>query len=266
MGSIILSVTVVVIGLALGMARGGQLDGLVAVRPRLWGLIAAGFAIHALAESFDIPGAVSLSIIGMFLLVVGLIANVPAISGATITAIGVSMNIVPLVLNGAVPIRFEALSEAGIVDAATTRAQVTSVGHLLELETDGTRLGSLGDVIPIQFLSSVISIGDLVTFAGIIVIVSGLVASRRRGGLHVDELFAPTTAAGLEMLDLEVSTPDDDVSDPFIDLTHPTAPGATAVIDTRTAPVEIAAYDPDDLWAADPSEGVKILGPSTKRS
>ncbi len=217
-----------------------------------------------MAESFDIPGAVSLSIIGMFFLAVGLIANVPAISGAAVTAFGVSMNLIPLVLNGAVPVRFEALGEAGIVDEATTRAQVTSVGHLLELEADGTRLGSLGDVIPIRFLSSVISIGDLVTFAGIIVIVSGLVAARRRGGLHVDELFAPTTAAGLEMLDLEQPTSAND--DPFIDLTGAVASAAPTVIDTRTAPVETAAYDPDDLWADDPSEGVKILGPSTKHS
>lgn len=265
MGSIILSVTVVVVGLALGMARGGQLDGLASVRPRWWGLIAAGFAIHALAESFDIPGAVSLSIIGMFFLVIGLIANVPAISGATVTAFGVSMNLLPLVLNGAVPIRFEALSEAGIVDTTTTRAQVTSVGHLLELEASGTRLGGLGDVIPLRLLSSVISIGDLVTFAGIIVIVSGLIASRRRGGLHVDELFAPAAASALEMLDLDLPTSDDDLSDPLIDLTGATASESAAVIDTRTAPIEITAYDPDDLWAADPSEGVKILGPSAKR-
>lgn len=280
MGSIILSVMVVVIGLAIGLARGGQLDGLASVRPRWWGLIVLGFAIHALAESFDVPGAVSLSIIGMFLLVVGLGANVPTIAGAGVTAVGVAMNLVPLVLNGAVPVRFEALRDAGIVADTTTQAQVTSVGHLLELETDGSRLGDLGDVIPISFVSSVISIGDLVTFAGVIVIVSGLVAARRRGGIHVDDLFAPQPPVTIDLLDLD-TPPAEATLDPYIDLTGSQPSPAPAVIDTRTLPAEtvppetvppetvqseIAAYDPDDLWADDPAEGVKILGPSSKTS
>ncbi len=268
MGSIILSVTVVAIGLVVGAARGGHLDGLISARPRWWGLIAAGFALHALAESFDLPLAVSLSIIGMFALMVGLAANVPTIAGAGVTAVGVAMNLVPLALNGAVPVRFEALTEAGIVDESTARAQVTSVGHLLELETSTTRLGGLGDVIPIPFLSSVISIGDLVTFAGVIVMVAGLMAARRRGGLHVDDLFAPSTAGvDLDLLVLEVPITGDPLDDGYIDLTGTEHPASTdPVIDTRPSPVAVATYDPDDLWADDPAEGVKILGPRSTAS
>ena len=139
----------------------------------------------------------------MFALVVGLGANA-SIRGALIATFGVTMNLFVLVINGAVPIRFEALGEAGLVDAATQRSQITSVGHLLELETADTRLGALGDTIPIGFLDSVISIGDLVTFAGVVVIVSSLVAARRTVGVEVDAVFAPPA-----LLDLEVGIPAD---------------------------------------------------------
>jgi len=117
MGSIIMSVAVVSIGVALGMARGGRLDALR-------------------------------------LLVVGLVKNAP-LRGALIAAFGVALNLIVLAINGAVPIRFEALSEAGLIDSTTERSQITSVGHLLELETSDSRLASLGDTIPLGFLNSV---------------------------------------------------------------------------------------------------------------
>ncbi len=75
MGSIIMSVAVVAIGVALGLARGGRLGALRSVRPRWWALLLGGFALQAFAENVDVAGATSLSVICMFALVVGLGAN-----------------------------------------------------------------------------------------------------------------------------------------------------------------------------------------------
>lgn len=275
MGSIIMSVAVVCIGVALGLARGGRLNALRSVRPQWWGLLLGGFVIQAFAESVDIAGATSLSVIGMFALVVGLVKNAP-LRGALIAAFGVSMNLVVMAINGAVPIRFEALSEAGIIDSTTERSQITSVGHLLELETADSRLAFLGDTIPIGLLESVISIGDLVTFAGVIVIISGLIAARRTVGVDVDQIFAlrapavrdaeepilhldtdlaemfgtpsPTEEAGV--LDIAFDKPVIDVSSPQV---------ASAI----TSEAIDLTFDPDDIWAEDDSS-VRILGPSTK--
>lgn len=258
MSSIILSVLVVAAGVALGLARGGRLDAVLAVRPRWWGLVAGGFLLQALVETVDVPQDTSLWIIGTFLLVVGLMANA-AIAGSLIVATGVSMNLLSFVLNGAQPIRFEALEPAGLVDAGTTRDQVSAVGRLLELETSSTKLGFLGDTIPIGFLGMVISLGDVVTFAGVIVVVAGVLAAPRRVGVDIDALFA--TPAPLA-LDLEMPTAP--VDEAVLDLA---ADAPTIDIgDGRPAPVAVDltadAYDPDDLWADDDT-GIRILGPKS---
>jgi len=275
MGSIIMSVVVVGLGIAIGLARGGRLEALRSVRPQWWGLIAGGFVIQAFAESVDIAGATSLSVVGMFALVVGLVSNAQ-LRGALIAALGVSMNLVVLAINGAVPVRFEALSAAGIVSSTTERSQITSVGHLLELETSSSRLGSLGDTIPIGFLNSVISIGDLVTFAGVIVIVSSLMAARRTVGVNVDAVFGPPISNEAAFGELELDADlaemfgepasDDaagelDISaeDPVIDVSTPR--GAPAPV-SATNPIDLT-FDPDDIWADD-TVGVSILGPSSK--
>jgi len=275
LGSIILSIAVVAAGIVIGLLRGGSIDALASVRPKWWGLVAGGFVAHAVAESFDVPGALSLSVIGTFALIVGLMANGPTIKGAIVTAFGLSMNLLALVLNGAVPIRFEALSAAGIVEPTITVDEVASVGHLLELETVDSRLGFLGDVIPIAVLSSVISIGDLVTFAGVIVIVSGLMAARRRVGVDVDDLFAPVPAQLTEILDLDAAPPastatDDDV---IVVVDGVMADGVAnngASADGEPIDLTIGStvdlQDPDDLWADEPDEGVRILGPTSSSS
>lgn len=249
MGSIIMSVGIVAIGVAIGLARGGRIDALLAVRPRWWGLLVSGFALQALAENVDVPAPASVSVIGMFALVVGLIMNAP-IRGALIAAFGVTINLVVLVLNGAVPIRFEALVEAGLVDSSLSRADITSVGRVLELETDDSRLASLGDTIPVAFLDSVISIGDLVTFAGVIVIVSNLIAARRSVGVPVGSVFEPIE----EVVELAEPEPE------------PTEPESTELpepIQLDTSPLIDLTFDPDDIWA-DNDTGVRVLGPSAK--
>lgn len=301
MGSIILSVAVVLIGVAIGVARGGRIDAVRSVRPQWWGLLVAGFVLQAFAENVDVAGATSVSVIGMFLLVIGLVTNAQ-IRGSLIAAFGVTLNLVVLALNGAVPIRFEALSAAGIIDEATERSQITSVGHLLELETADTTFAGLGDTIPIGLLSSVLSVGDVVTFAGVIVIVSNLVAARRAVGVQVNELFgAPAVAATIDLdadldldagldadLDLEPGIPVE-IEPDFDKLTlatdlaamFGTPPADAGVLDiveeplidvssprpmpaTSEAPSPIdLTFNPDGIWADDDT-GVSVLGPSTK--
>lgn len=295
MGSIILSVTVVLIGVVIGVARGGRIDAVRSVRPQWWGLLVAGFVLQAFAENVDVAGATSLSVIGMFLLVIGLVTNAQ-IRGSLIAAFGVTLNLVVLALNGAVPIRFEALGAAGIIDEGTERSQITSVGHLLELETADTTFAGLGDTIPVGLLSSVLSVGDIVTFAGVIVIVSNLVAARRAVGVQVNDLFgAPALAATIDLdadlepdLDLEPGIPVDVepdvdkltlatdlaamfgtppadagvldiVEEPLIDVS---TPRPVPVTPEAPAPIDLT-YNPDGIWADDDT-GVSILGPSTK--
>lgn len=277
MGSIIMSVIVIGLGVALGLARGGRLEALRAVRPQWWVVLAGGFVLQAFAESFDVPGATSLSVIGMFALVVGLVANAQ-IRGALIAAFGVSLNLIVMAINGAVPVRFEALSDAGIVASGTERSQITSVGHLLELETADSRLGSLGDTIPIGVLNSVISIGDVVTFAGVIVIVSNLIAARRTVGVEVDTVFALPIEdePEIDVNDLTLSadlaemfgTPEPDgqasvldvaAAEPVIDVSNPDSSPMPVQLDN---PIDLT-FDPSDVWA-DEDASVRILGPTGK--
>lgn len=190
----IITTIAVLIGLGIGLLRGGRISNLRGVNVVLWPVLAVGLVLQAAAESFDLPGALSISIIGMFLILVGLGFN-SHIRGVGIAGFGVLLNLLVTVANGHVPIRFEAIEAAGLLNDANVTPEQVNVGGLGELETADTRLAILGDVIPLELFSTVISFGDLITLAGIIVIAQNLLESRHRVGISVDDLFGDEGSA-----------------------------------------------------------------------
>ena len=195
--TIFINALAIIAGVTIGLVRGGHPDNVRAVQIRLWPVLGLGFALQALAEISEISGALYLSVIGMFLLVVGLLGNA-LIRGAAIAA-GVGLNLIVTVANGHVPVRFEALQEADMIDAGVAEDAIRSIGGLRELETADTTLAGLGDVIPV--FSTVLSLGDLVTMAGIALIVQSFLVGRRRVGLTADELFGASLSMSIVRYD-----------------------------------------------------------------
>ena len=108
------------------------------------------------------------------------------LAGMAVVSVGIIANLVPIVLNGATPVRPEALVEAGMVDAADLD-RVTLSGPY-ELSDADTSLASLGDTIPLSFAKQVVSFGDLIILVGIADVLANLLARRRQPAVPLSAL------------------------------------------------------------------------------
>ncbi len=169
-------VVAITVGLIAGTLRGGRLRGIFSTR--IHGVVlyivalAAGFAVDQFALPH--PGwwiAASLTAGLVFSLL-----NLRLV-GMAVVSIGVIVNLVPVALNGATPVRGEALVSAGLV-AAADLDQVALNGSRV-LADDQTILEILGDVIPVRATKQVLSFGDLIMLVGLANVLANLMVRAR---------------------------------------------------------------------------------------
>jgi hypothetical protein len=174
---ILLTVLAVLAGLFAGFARRGRVLAMASTDVRAKSLLVVGIAVPALAEQFTRDVAVPLVLGGMTALFVFALANV-RIAGMSVLAIGVLVNAVPTLLNGGLPVRPQALVDAGIVQAdELDRVEVRGARRL---EEPTQQLRFLGDVIPLPETSQVLSFGDLIVLVGLADVTANLTLARRR--------------------------------------------------------------------------------------
>ncbi|MFH1475307.1 MAG: MFS transporter [Chloroflexota bacterium] len=165
----------IVLGLLAGLAAGGRLDNLLAVRARWTLLIFAALALRlgteaallrdvALADQLRLP----LLATAYGVLVVALWAN-RRLPGIGLALVGTGLNATAIIVNGGfMPVWDQALAAAGL-----TPAEIASPIHfVLSAERPLAFLlqaGPLGDVIPVPvpLARNVLSIGDVVLAAGL---------------------------------------------------------------------------------------------------
>jgi hypothetical protein len=175
MGGIVLVCAVAGAAMLAGFLRGGQLDGVASAAVRLPALLLAGFALQVLAALAGtlgwLSGAVTalqmcaLAALGVFTL---LNLRLP---GMRLLAAGVLLNLIVLGVNGGMPVTRGALARAG--HAVSVPAGVRpDAEHVL---VDGsTLLRPLADVWAVRPLGQVVSVGDVAQFAGLFLLVQGL--------------------------------------------------------------------------------------------
>ena len=165
----------IVLGLIAGLAAGGRLDNLLAVRLRWTLLIFAALALRlatealllrdvALADQLRLP----LLATAYGVLVVALWAN-RRLPGIGLALVGTALNATAIIVNGGyMPVWDQALAAAGL-----TPADIGSPIHFI-LSFDPPleflrHAGPLGDVIPIPLalIPNVLSVGDVVLAAGL---------------------------------------------------------------------------------------------------
>lgn len=186
-GGMLLTAVAIVVGAAIGLARGGSLKAVLKSPLRAWPILIAGMVLHTVAEQWAVPARLSVLVVGSFLLVVSALLNVH-LKGAVVSGIGISLNLAAVVANGHVPIRYEALVAAGEVGPEISEERVVLSG-LWQLEGTDTNLRQLGDIVPLAALEDVVSFGDLILIAGLTVLTMNLVRDRRRIGPDLDELL-----------------------------------------------------------------------------
>jgi hypothetical protein len=193
------------IGLVAGALGRGRLTTLARARlSRFWLLaVAVGCALGA--DLVDLPVPAVFAVAGL-LAGIGFAASNLLIPGMAVVGLGVAVNLVPVALNGAMPVRAEALVDAHIVaEADLDRVELSGARELADSDTI---LEILGDVIPVSPFGQVMSFGDLIVLVGLADVVANLMRARRPRRLPHG------AAATLIALGWEVP-PDDDI---FIDL------------------------------------------------
>jgi hypothetical protein len=174
---VLLAFVLLLAGVVVGVLRGGSLENINRVRFRLPWLVFLGLALQigADAAAARFPGiqkgvagplvlAISYGFVGTFVV---LNFRFP---GAMIIGLGLLLNLSVILANGAMPVSLWAARVSGSHVASHL---LNSVKH--RVKGPGTRLGFLGDIIPVPPLG-IVSVGDVVLGAGVFLLVTHLMA------------------------------------------------------------------------------------------
>lgn len=161
--SFVLIVAAVCAGIA--MLRGGSLKDLAETSFRQVWLLVVGAVVSLAAAIWDPPwlgdaGEAAVTIVALTSVVVFLVAN-RRLPGMGLAGVGLALNTVVVVVNGAMPVSAEAAR------IANARGSLADPGPKHELLGPDTDLPWLADRIPVPGVRIVLSAGDMVLAAGI---------------------------------------------------------------------------------------------------
>ena len=183
-----------VVGLLVGMARGGSLRGLANVRfsaaPLVWVAIVAQ-ALLGLRTTRGWPDTARTAIVFLSFGLVGLFLakNLRRMArmlgtGVALLALGWVLNTFVVFANGGMPVSRHALAISGLPSKVNVEE-----GHLWKhrTATSRSRFRWLGDVVALPRLPAVFSVGDLSMMAGIAVVVAAASETERRQRRNRDQ-------------------------------------------------------------------------------
>jgi hypothetical protein len=154
------------IGMFLGLIAGGSFTNLRSLSLRVWYLLIPAFAIMSLmAVDRNPPAEWLLLPVALVLFVIVALRNV-AIMGMTIVGVGILANLVPVLINGEVPVRQKSVIQAGL--ANETNIDLVRLGAGRRFEEQGDYFVTLGAIIPFEPVKEVLTFGDLIVAAGLI--------------------------------------------------------------------------------------------------
>ena len=166
------------IAVAIGYARGGRLATLGHLRLRWQGLAILGLGLQMLLW----PGGSwpLLYLYASFVILTAFaVANIRT-TGVSLIVIGIALNFLVIVVNQGMPVSREAIVDSG--QAASLDELVNEGGAKHHLASERDHLRFLGDVIAIPPLEQAISVGDIFTYGGVVVLIISGMGRRRREG------------------------------------------------------------------------------------
>lgn len=170
-------VVLIVLALAIcvGLIAGGSIRPFEHLRVRWWGLALAGLALQGVSLASDIGrSAGSASLVGSYALLLLFAWANRRLPALWLVMAGLVLNILVIGVNSGMPVSASALETAG------ARAEGLGVGtakhHLMGPDD---KLTPLGDVIGIPPpIGAVISIGDVLLYAGVAILVVAVMLGR----------------------------------------------------------------------------------------
>ena len=174
--SIVLTLAV---ALTAGLLRGGSLASLADTRLRWLVLLFEGLIIQVAFDLWDPPGLTTTGGLAVLLVsnaaVAGFLLLNGRVPGMLIIGLGLLLNTVVITANQAMPVSAAAAARAGL----DPPPRISDDLKHERLDSD-TRLGWLGDVIPIPGIKEVLSLGDVVLALGVGRVVYMQTTARKR--------------------------------------------------------------------------------------
>ena len=159
-------IAAVAAGIALGYAFGGRLSRIGEADLRWLPLLYASAALQFLGAPLGGTPGLALVLLSFAGLVVFAAANFHH-AGMGVVLVGVLMNFLVIAVNGGMPVRADAIVQAGIAD----RDELDDLDFSAKrhLERDDDALMVLADIVPVPAgpLAQVVSFGDLVMSVGV---------------------------------------------------------------------------------------------------
>jgi len=190
-------------GLVFGFLRKGRLAAIARTRIRHPEFLAVAIGASLFVDATDTGPSATIALVGLIGGLAFALVNLH-LTGMAVIAIGITANLLPIALNGAMPVRPEALVEAEMVTA--DELPRVSLNGARELSDDSTILAVLGDTFPVRWTNQVVSIGDLIMVVGLADVVANLMRQRRRRRLHPSALPALEALGWHEEIDLTTDT------------------------------------------------------------
>jgi len=172
---VLLSIFALGLGAAIGRVRGGSWINLSSTPIRRKGLMIAGVAATLVLTVLTPTSPMFWLLLALGSFVAFAFANLN-MTGMTVALIGISLNLLPLLANGAVPVSELALQSVGAFD----EAGAAIVDGARESTETADRLGFLGEVVPVPLFNQVVSLGDLIVLVALVDISMNLVFRRSR--------------------------------------------------------------------------------------
>ena len=176
-----------ILGVVVGLLRGGRIHSLTDLPLRRPGLAAAAVSAQAAATVVrpDVVPPWPLFAASYLAVGVWLAVNVHASAGGArrgyaCVAVGYVLNMAAVLPNGGMPVSIAALRRAGGSERAFL--QLPNLEKHIAAQDDAV-MALLGDVVPIPALSAVISVGDIVILVGVtMLVVLGMASPAHHGG------------------------------------------------------------------------------------
>jgi hypothetical protein len=183
-------VVAIALGIVIGFARGGSLRELGRAHLRGVPVVFVGVVLQVtstIVERADVHWLPLILVLGSFACVFAFAALNFRLPGMTLVALGALGNFIVISANGGMPVSVDALERAGLGNPFTKQSAALKGAH--HALTDASHLRFLADVIPISVPANVVSVGDIVIWAGLLLLVQQLMVGprgkRRRGGRAV---------------------------------------------------------------------------------
>jgi uncharacterized protein DUF5317 len=179
-------VIAVAFGFLVGFIRGGSLKTFGQAKLHAVPIVFLGVAFQVastVADKADLRWLGFACILASFACVFAFAALNFRLPGMTLIALGAFSNLLVIAVNVGMPVSLHALERAGLDNPfAPGAAGLKGAHHVL---TDASRLRFLADVIPITVTANVASVGDILIWAGLLLLIQQLMVGprgkRRRG-------------------------------------------------------------------------------------